>query len=75
MVVDLDPLGQGTSLLSEVRYWAVGNINNCDFDSGEVITDYLRPTPLENSGPHRFIYLLFKRSARITFEEPFITST
>lgn len=75
LVADLDPLGKDNPLLSEVRYWAVGNIQNCDFDTGEVISDYLPPTPIYNTPGHRFVYLIYRRSTPQTFEEPFITST
>lgn len=75
LVADLDPLGTDNSLLSQLRYWAVGNIHNCDFDSGEVITDYLPPTPVYDTPPHRFVYLLYKRSSPMNFEEPFITGS
>lgn len=75
LVVDLDPLGRDNPLLSEVRYWAVGNTDSCDFDAGEVIYDYLPPTPIYDTPPHRFVYLFYKRSSPMNFEESFIKST
>lgn len=74
LVADLDPLGKN-GLLSEVRYYGIGNIHNCDFDTGDVFCDYLPPTPIYDTPPHRFVYLLYERSSPVKFEGPFIRST
>lgn len=74
VMFDIDPLGPKTRLLSEARHWLVGNIDNCDVRTGQIIVDYLPSSPMDGTGKHRYVFLMFKQLGRINFEEPFIKS-
>lgn len=74
VMFDIDPLGPKTRLLSEARHWFVGNIHHCDIDSGEIIVDFWPSSPLEGTGQHRYVFLMFKQTKRLNFEETFIKS-
>lgn len=70
-LIDLDPLGMDTRLGSESRLWLVANITNCNWDHAETVFDYLPPTPIEGTGPHRYVVLVYKQPATLFYEEPF----
>lgn len=72
---DVEPLGPNNELLSEAKQWVIGNINKCDLTEGEIIVDYLAPTPLNGTGSHRYVFLLYKQRRKINFEEEFIRTT
>lgn len=75
IMFDCDPLGRNSRLLSEMRHWVVGNIRSCDMSKGETIIDYLPPSPIIDTGHHRYVFLMYQHIRPINFEEPFIRRT
>lgn len=55
--------------IREVRHWLVGNIPSCDVAKGDAIVEYVGPGPPKDTGLHRYIFLIFKQSDKIVFEE------
>lgn len=72
IMFDCDPLGQQTRLLAEVSHWVVGNVKKCDINTGQVLTDWHPSSPPDDTGDHRYVFLVFKHKKEIVFEEPFI---
>lgn len=71
---DVDPLGR-TPYLSEVRYYHWANIQGCNQSSGYAHVEYLPPTPIYDTLPHRFYFTVYEYDAPIVFDEPRINST
>lgn len=44
------------------RHWVISNIPSTakDISEGKTLTQYLAPGPKDESGPHRYLFLLFK---------------
>lgn len=70
----LDVLGKDNDLLDEGRLWFVANITNCDWRNSEIVVDYLPPTPLHDTGEHRYVFLVYKQPCGMYYEEPFVES-
>lgn len=72
---DCEVLGrEHGELLSEGQNWLVGNIPGCDVNNGQIINEYLSPTPVYGTGYHRYVFLIFKQNGTLVFEEPFVKS-
>lgn len=54
----------------EWQHWVVGNIPEDKVAKGEVLTEYFGPAPPQNTGSHRYVFLLYKQNqGSITFDE------
>lgn len=71
IVADLDPVGQDTPLGSECRIWLVVNITSCNWNISETVYDWLKPSPLRNTGAHRYVVLVYEQPAGLYYEEVF----
>lgn len=69
ILADIDPIGQDTRLGTECRLWLVANITNCNWNASETVFDWLPPTPLKNTGPHRYVLLVYQQPAGLYYEE------
>lgn len=75
-LVMTDVLGKS----KEFVHWIVGNIPGNNLAMGNTYAAFLPPTPPKDSGDHRYVYLLYKQSARINvqplkIEDRFVFST
>ncbi|XP_068632622.1 large ribosomal subunit protein mL38 [Battus philenor] len=52
----------------EYVHWLVANIPGNFIDKGDTIVDYLRPFPLKGTGFHRYVFVLYKQTEKISFE-------
>ena len=52
------------------RHWLVTNISGGDAATGEELTAYAGPSPGSGSGPHRYVFILYKQPAKLEFEKP-----
>ncbi|KAJ9580133.1 hypothetical protein L9F63_004206 [Diploptera punctata] len=54
----------------EFSHWMVGNILGDKINNGEVITEYVGAGPLNGTGLHRYVFMVFKQPGKINFTEP-----
>ncbi|KAH7381194.1 phosphatidylethanolamine-binding protein [Phaeosphaeria sp. MPI-PUGE-AT-0046c] len=66
MLIDPDAPTPADPKFAYWRHWVVSNISSANLDSddivkaGNTLTPYLAPGPKDESGPHRYLFLLFK---------------
>ncbi|XP_017796621.1 PREDICTED: protein D2-like isoform X1 [Habropoda laboriosa] len=58
----------------EWHHWLVGNIPGSDISKGEVLSEYVGSGPPKDTGLHRYVFLLYKQPAKLTFDEPRLTN-
>lgn len=53
------------------RHWVITNIRSSakDVSEGNTLTQYLAPGPKDESGPHRYLFLLFKEPEGFSIEK------
>lgn len=73
-MTDVDPLGR-TPYLTQVRYFFWANIQGCNQSSGYIHDEYLPPTPIYDTLPHRYAFTAYEYDAPIVFDEPRSDST
>ncbi|KAL3280717.1 hypothetical protein HHI36_003953 [Cryptolaemus montrouzieri] len=54
---------------TEWPHWLVVNIPGSDMSKGEVLDEYVGAGPPQDSGLHRYVFLLFKQPDKIAFDE------
>ena len=75
MLIDPDAPTPDDPKFSYWRHWVVTNIASADLDasdivkSGKTLTQYLAPGPKDESGPHRYLFLLFKEPEGLNLEK------
>lgn len=52
----------------------VGNIPGNAIEKGEVLSDYVGSGPPPETGLHRYVFLIYKQSGKLTFDEPRLTN-
>jgi|TARA_R110002003_G_scaffold3_35_gene257 phosphatidylethanolamine-binding protein (PEBP) family uncharacterized protein len=66
MLIDPDAPTPDDPKFAYWRHWVVTSISSAELDasnilaSGTTLTPYLAPGPKDESGPHRYLFLLFK---------------
>ncbi|XP_032672736.1 protein D2-like isoform X3 [Odontomachus brunneus] len=58
----------------EWHHWLVGNIPGSDVSKGEVLSEYVGSGPPQGTGLHRYVFLLYKQSGKLTFDEKRLTN-
>lgn len=53
----------------EYRHWLVVNIIGSFVDVGDTVVDYKGPTPPKGTGPHRYIFLIYKQPNRMPLDQ------
>ncbi|KAJ8917431.1 hypothetical protein NQ315_005478 [Exocentrus adspersus] len=53
----------------KINHWLVVNIKGNDVSTGEKIASYVGSMPRNNTGLHRYIFLVFEQTGRLKFEE------
>lgn len=53
----------------EINHWLVINIKGNDISTGETITSYRGSGPPKGSGLHRYIFIVFEQSDKISVSE------
>lgn len=74
LMVDPDAPSRETPTYREILHWLVINIPGNKVADGQVIAEYIGSGPPEGSGLHRYVFLIFKQSEKITTEK-FISKT
>ncbi|XP_043482232.1 protein D2-like isoform X1 [Leptopilina heterotoma] len=58
----------------EWHHWLVGNISGNNIASGETLSEYVGAGPPEGTGLHRYVFLIYKQSGKLTFDEKRLTN-
>ncbi|XP_033321264.2 protein D1 isoform X1 [Megalopta genalis] len=58
----------------EWHHWLVGNIPGADVSKGEVLSEYVGSGPPKGTGLHRYVFLLYKQSEKLKFDEKRLTN-
>ncbi|XP_058812159.1 protein D3-like [Topomyia yanbarensis] len=71
IMTDPDAPSRAKPKMREWKHWLITNIPGSDVASGETIAEYISSAPPEDSGSHRYIFLVYKQPAgKIQFDEP-----
>ncbi|KAF8978145.1 hypothetical protein BGZ46_006780 [Entomortierella lignicola] len=69
IMTDPDAPSRKDPKMREYRHWIVSNLSGssdfqaADVSQGTVITPYMGPAPPSGTGPHRYIFLLYKQTS------------
>jgi phosphatidylethanolamine-binding protein (PEBP) family uncharacterized protein len=63
-MVDPDAPSRQDPRMREWRHWLVCNMKDCNPKNGTVLTEWAGPTPPAGTGPHRYVFLLFKQHGK-----------
>lgn len=58
----------------EVRHWLVVNIPDNSIKDGLAIVQFVGSAPPDGTGFHRYIFLVFKQSAKIDYDGPIVVN-
>ncbi|XP_071448490.1 protein D3-like [Hetaerina americana] len=58
----------------EWHHWLVGNIPGSNIPGGETLSEYVGSGPPKGTGLHRYVFLVYKQSKKLTFDEPRLTN-
>lgn len=73
-MLDPDVPSRQNPALRHWQHWLVGNIPECNIQEGLIYTKYTKPFPAENTGLHRYIFLIYKQPEFIRFPFQILTS-
>ncbi|XP_017473684.1 PREDICTED: protein D3-like [Rhagoletis zephyria] len=68
-MTDPDAPSRDAPKFREWHHWLVGNIPGNDVSKGEVLSAYIGSGPPEGTGLHRYVFLVYKQSGKLTFDE------
>ncbi|XP_037821554.1 protein D3-like [Lucilia sericata] len=74
LMVDPDAPSHKNPIRREVLHWFVINIPENRVNEGQVVADYMSSGPQEGTDLHRYVFLIFKQTERITCDK-FISRT
>ncbi|GAB6024933.1 hypothetical protein CHUAL_010036 [Chamberlinius hualienensis] len=70
IMTDPDAPSRSDPIYKEVLHWLVVNIPGNSLAKGEMIADYIGAGPPQDSGLHRYIFLVYEQPGRITVDLP-----
>ncbi|KAK5646319.1 hypothetical protein RI129_004783 [Pyrocoelia pectoralis] len=73
-MVDPDAPSRSNPTFREWQHWLVGNIPGCDIEKGDLLSEYIGPSPPQGTGFHRYVFLVYQQPGEITFNEPKLTT-
>lgn len=59
----------------EWHHWLVGNIPGNDIAKGETLSAYVGSGPPKGTGLHRYVFVVYKQSGKLSFDEKRLTNT
>ncbi|CAH1156113.1 unnamed protein product [Phaedon cochleariae] len=74
-MVDPDAPSRKEPTLREVLHWLVGNVPGTEVQKGVALAGYRGSGPPLGTGLHRYVFLIYKQSGRIEFDEKPISKT
>uniref|UniRef100_T1IIP5 Phosphatidylethanolamine-binding protein n=1 Tax=Strigamia maritima TaxID=126957 RepID=T1IIP5_STRMM len=69
-MTDLDVPSRKEPKCRECNHWLIINIPGNEVSKGDVLSDYIGSGPLQGTGLHRYVYLVYKQQNKITSDEP-----
>lgn len=66
-MLDPDAPSRKHPTLRHWQHWLIGNIPECNIHEGNIYTEYIKPCPSEDSGLHRYVFLIYKQPGLIRF--------
>lgn len=74
MLLDPDSPSRTDHSSAEVRHWLVINIPEDAVAEGQALFDFIGSAPSENTGLHRYTFLVYKQTALIEYSGPVIAN-
>uniref|UniRef100_U5EQ08 Putative phosphatidylethanolamine-binding protein n=1 Tax=Corethrella appendiculata TaxID=1370023 RepID=U5EQ08_9DIPT len=68
-MTDPDAPSRNEPTYREWHHWLVGNIPGKDISKGDVLSAYVGSGPPQGTGLHRYVFLVYKQSGKLTFDE------
>ncbi|RUS21258.1 phosphatidylethanolamine-binding protein [Jimgerdemannia flammicorona] len=62
IMTDPDAPSRQSPIRREWRHWVVGNIPGTNIAEGDELEPYMGPAPPQDSGPHRYVFLLYRQT-------------
>ncbi|CAH0394695.1 unnamed protein product [Bemisia tabaci] len=76
LMIDPDQPSRAQPEEREWIHWLVTNMWGCSLLSGDTIVRYLTPKPEQGTGPHRYIFFVFRQAdGEMNFDEKIINNT
>lgn len=75
IMTDPDAPSRQEPVSREWHHWLVVNIPGGHIESGQPLTDYVGSGPPENTGLHRYVFLIYKQNGKISPTEKVINNT
>ncbi|EDV43704.1 uncharacterized protein Dana_GF16396 [Drosophila ananassae] len=69
IMTDPDAPSRAEPKFREFKHWVLVNIAGNDLASGEQIAGYVGSGPPKGTGLHRYVFLLYKQSGKLEFDE------
>ncbi|XP_065341880.1 protein D2-like isoform X1 [Cloeon dipterum] len=73
-MTDPDAPSRAEPKFREWHHWLVGNIPENKIAEGETLSEYVGSGPPQGTGLHRYVFLVYKQSGQLTFDEPRLTN-
>lgn len=73
-MTDPDAPSRAEPTYREWHHWLVGNIPGAEVVKGDTLSEYVGSGPPEKTGLHRYVFLVYKQSGKLTFDEPRLTN-
>ncbi|KAK4879806.1 hypothetical protein RN001_007952 [Aquatica leii] len=74
VMTDPDAPSRENPELREWHHWLVVNIPGNNIQQGETLSEYIGAGPLQDTGLHRYVFLLYKQPQKISFNEEKLTN-
>lgn len=71
-ILDPDSPSRTDHSTADVRHWLVVNIPGDDVAAGQTIFDFIGSAPSNNTGLHRYTFLVYKQTQFIDYNGPVI---
>jgi len=75
LLTDPDAPSRKEPIYREWHHWLVVNIPGSKVDDGETLSEYVGSGPPPDTGLHRYVFLVFEQSGKLSFSEPKLTNT
>jgi len=69
IMTDPDAPSRAEPKFREFKHWVLVNIPGNDLTSGDAIAEYIGSGPPQGTGLHRYVFLLYKQSGKLEFDE------
>lgn len=68
-MTDPDAPSRAEPTYREWSHWLITNIPGDDVSKGEVLSAYIGSGPPQGTGLHRYVFLIYKQSSKLIFDE------